>query len=416
MRKLAVYMAGDNNLSDFCVKNIVQMEAIGSTPDLQIFVEAVLRGKGNAARYIIQKREGSVQGHINSANLAPKDFDVNTGDPNELYKFMTWALGNNPSQEEYLILWGHGSGWEPSGKGNDTTSYFNNIELMNSLGIHERIYKKKEASIWAILDDFAHGNAALDMIQLENILSKFRGSRPKFKFLGFDACLMSSIEIAYQIMQHSEFLIASESPEPSDGWPYHRVMKILSSSNEIKEENLRAIIDAYVESYIPGKGDAIADESVTISLIKLAKMPELIKCISSFSKIAVELLDRNYNKYYIAFTKAKSDAPCFERNSYIDLVRYMLNIKSMLHPSDDSDAKNFIDTIDKILSVINNTVYKKSIDSDPDHKISDHGGISIYFPPRHYDKNEPLRVAYEQLKIFKAMPEWWKFIFKLYDG
>ena len=52
--------------------------------------------------------------------------------------------------------------------------------------------------------------------------------------LGFDACLMNMIEVAYQMRGTASMIVGSEElGEEREGWPYHRVLEAIVSDPAI---------------------------------------------------------------------------------------------------------------------------------------------------------------------------------------
>jgi hypothetical protein len=49
--------------------------------------------------------------------------------------------------------------------------------------------------------------------------------RKKIQILGMDSCQMSTIEVAYEVQESVEYLVASEGGVLNTGWPYHRVLR-----------------------------------------------------------------------------------------------------------------------------------------------------------------------------------------------
>ena len=50
----------------------------------------------------------------------------------------------------------------------------------------------------------------------------------RLEFVGFDACLMGTVETAYAIKNNVDYLIASEEIEPGTGWNYKKLLNQLS--------------------------------------------------------------------------------------------------------------------------------------------------------------------------------------------
>jgi len=134
----------------------------------------------------------------------------NMGDSKTLADFLSFCYKNYSSDYYDLILWNHGSG-PMMGFGYD--EIFNDI-----LSLEDIIDAMKHSP-------FSRGN--------------------KLGFVGFDACLMSSIEVAYAFYEYAEYLIASQEIIPGWGWDYAFLgnLEQKMSTAEIAVE----IIDTYFD-------------------------------------------------------------------------------------------------------------------------------------------------------------------------
>jgi len=59
-------------------------------------------------------------------------------------------------------------------------------------------------------------------MSLVGLDSALKSAGIKFDFIGFDACLMATVETALTMSQYGDYLIASEETEPGVGWYYTR--------------------------------------------------------------------------------------------------------------------------------------------------------------------------------------------------
>src|SRR6185369_18078988 len=94
----------------------------------------------------------------------------------------------------------------------------------------------------------------LDNIELKKVLTgiKKKLSR-KIDILGMDACLMSMVEVYYQMRGLADYSVGSEESEPGDGWPYDRILKALAAKPAMTPEELaKAIVSQYLASYKSG--------------------------------------------------------------------------------------------------------------------------------------------------------------------
>lgn len=115
---------------------------------------------------------------------------VSMGAPETLTAFMNYAAENYPAERYALILWDHGGG------------------PMNGVCFDELFTQGK-------------GHDSLDLNELRAALeaSPFSQARP-LEWIGFDACLMSSVETAYACAPYARYMVASQETEPGTGWDY----------------------------------------------------------------------------------------------------------------------------------------------------------------------------------------------------
>lgn len=124
----------------------------------------------------------------------------------------------------------------------------------------------------------------------------------KFAFIGFDACLMATLEIATSLSPYADYLIASQELEPGGGWDYRSVIPLLASYTP------SAVPDLYkkiVRSYINAYG---GNEEVTLSVTRLNAVPALTASVEQFfSSQRAALVPSAFPR----FSKARSQSKSF---------------------------------------------------------------------------------------------------------
>lgn len=134
----------------------------------------------------------------------------NMGDPGTLRSFLDYAAEHCPAENYALILWDHGAGpvngvcWDEQSSGDHLT-----------------------------------------IQELTSALSDSPFSQKKLAWLGFDACLMSSVEVARALAPYAEYMIASQAEEPATGWNY-AFLKGLEDDADGGETGKR-VVDSYFE-------------------------------------------------------------------------------------------------------------------------------------------------------------------------
>jgi hypothetical protein len=101
-----VYMAAECGLADMGAgdDDLNSMREVGSTPDVNVVVELDNGGDEGANRYLVKRR---------GDDLVEKLGEIDSGSPKTLSDFISWSVDCYPAEKYSLILWSHGSGWEP---------------------------------------------------------------------------------------------------------------------------------------------------------------------------------------------------------------------------------------------------------------------------------------------------------------
>jgi len=107
-----VYIDGDNSLDSYAWDDLMELESVSSTDEINIVTQLDAFNSCNGTfRYYIT---GSAPGA--SYPLYPGDIvqtlqEQNMADPATLTSFVNWAATNYPAEKYLLVLWNHGGGW-----------------------------------------------------------------------------------------------------------------------------------------------------------------------------------------------------------------------------------------------------------------------------------------------------------------
>jgi hypothetical protein len=242
---IMVYLDADNNLESEAIDDFLEMASVGSSQNVNI-VAQLDRRPGYDTRYddwTTTKRYHITKGQTPTVANALEDIgEANMGDPATLSDFMGWAKANYPATNYALILWDHGDGWR---------------QLQGSLNF--------KAVCW---DDTSQDE--LYMSEVKSGLSSGGGAGT----IGFDACLMGMVEVAYEIRDLGQVMVASEEVVPIYGWPYDTILSDLVLHPYWTHSQLGTnIVDNYYASY---------GNDYTKSAIDLTSMDALATTIDNF--------------------------------------------------------------------------------------------------------------------------------------
>ena len=104
---------------------------------------------------------------------------MNMTDADTLSDFIRFSAESYPADRYELILWDHGGG------------------TMTGFG-YDELYEDTSLTLSSLSTALYNGGV-------------------QFDFIGFDACLMATAEVAYALDPYADYLIASEESEPGEG-------------------------------------------------------------------------------------------------------------------------------------------------------------------------------------------------------
>lgn len=400
-----VYIAADNDLRSFAARNIKQMAQIGSNQFINIVVQLDIRITGNkkiTRRYYIENNKIF---HVNAED--PNSQKMDSGDPRTLISCASWAIGNYPAQNYALVLWNHGTGIiDPeTGRIINPAELFtfnptiNKLELDRSVGFLEFINSKvgsleflkdKEKQANGIDNergvcwDDSTGNYLTNQkleFALKEICNTLLGGK-KLSLIGFDACLMSMLEVANIVKNYAHIMVGSQEVELGAGWDYEKVLRPFALKSLDPISFARHIVDVYAETYNKITND------YTQSAINLDQVEKLEKNINNIAILLLECLKIQQNnsvKNAIQASRSKLLCTHFDEPSYLDLHHLLVNLQSNLKYfafSNDSIGLPLRRDLNQLLETGKAIIKELVFASRVGKNLSLAQGISIYFPER----------------------------------
>jgi hypothetical protein len=374
-----VYVDGDNNLEGAAMGDFLEMASVGSTPEVNIVVQVDRRpgfssGYGDwedTRRFHIQ------QGDDPSVAPAQNLGEQNMGDPAVLQDFVEWAVTNYPAEHYALVIWNHGDGWKT----------MKEKMIQTARAVADRSAPGAAVSR-AIASDDTDGDV-LYMKEVQNALKNAKerlqdrlGTQVKLDIVGFDACLMGMIEVAYAMRDVADYMVGSEDLEPFNGWPYDLILGALSGNPAYSPGDLaKEIVNKYGLSY-PN------DNSITQSSVDVARLQNLVTAINNFTSVA--------NTDWANLKDARNNTDTFHPTGYpniwgVDLWDFANEVVARTQNSAISQAAVQIKT------AINDFVTNEYHGSN----WANSKGIAIYFPPTQTEyNNDPDHTAYQDSNTF----------------
>jgi len=276
----------------------------------------------------------------NDMELVQDVGQVNMMQPDTLKDFIVWAATSYPAEKYVLVLWNHGAG------------------AHGGYGVDE-LFESKSLSLAEI-------RAALDEAS--------RQTGKTFELIGFDACLMATIETAHTVSPYTNYFVGSEETEPGHGWNYTSILQSIVDDPSLSGDKLgEAIARGYREQAVEW-GD---EDETTLSVVDVSKIGPVIEALEALVKKAGT--DIEAPETYVAFAKGRNKAEDYgnsggahgDSTDMVDIGDLAEQLKNQ-YPD---EAANITDTLKN--AVVFNL--------DPPAKKPNASGLTVYLPCK--DKN-----------------------------
>ncbi|HAH30969.1 MAG TPA: hypothetical protein DCL44_01495 [Elusimicrobia bacterium] len=276
---IMVFMNGKNNLTDYTIDDMNEMEMTGVPENVNLVVEAgriprppptfpidfpyfmvmkpaptrvpAASAWTGVRRYYIQKDNNLVA--VTSPIL--EELKADMGDWQHLAEFGLWAKEKFPARHYMLIVWDHGNGWKSRDIG----------------------YPVK-----AISADDETGRE-ISGVQLGQALAKMGG----VDIYASDACLMQMVEVAYELKNYTSVIVGSEENEPGAGWAYNYFLGRLQNIDLTAENIAEAAVRGFSQYYGEQK------TGVTISALHTRDLSTLKTLTNQWVALAMNLGERS---------------------------------------------------------------------------------------------------------------------------
>ena len=246
-------------------------------------------------------------------------------DPATLSGFIKYCAENYPANRNILVMWDHGSG-SVSGFGYDETK------------------------------------ASAGSMTLSSIAKALKAGGVSFDFIGFDACLMATVETGLTLAPWADYLIASEETEPGIGWYHTRWLSALGQDPAIDTPSLGKII---ADDFVQVCAQKCPGQKATLSVTDLAELTDAVP--DTLKAFAQSTADTINGGGYAEVAKARGDTREFGTASKLDQI-------DLVHLSLLLDTQESRALADALLSAVK---YNRVASC-----ITDAYGLAAYFPYR----------------------------------
>lgn len=347
-RTVMVYMVAENSLNKNVWADVQEMlvgmnnDTLSANDRLVIYLDDVKLPR----IYVVDKTTKITQ----FSELVPVmtyENDVNSSSAEQLGTFIDYVKSNYPAESYGLVMWSHASGWTPSNFSGDM--YSETPTKRKSFGVDNGKNTTNN-----------NGN----QMNIDDMASVLQGNA--FDFIFFDACVMQTIEVAYELRDAAKWLIASPAEIPASGANYETMTRAMF----LKDDYVNQMLTVYKQEYSNAYGIVVSAVNTEALDDYAAYMKSVVAAHRS------EMLNLNISSMlnYIRYGSWTTTSPDF-----LDMQGVMLKVL------DDEEYAQWKGNTDKLITCVHTgrwySGYPKSIIAIDDAQCC---GMAMFIPFEKY--------------------------------
>ena len=238
-----VYLCGSNLETNggYATRNLQELVEVELPDDVTFVVQT---GGANGWRNEWVNADSLQRFTVEDGDLVLQDERprASMGSADTFEDFISWGVSHYPAGHYMLVFWDHGGG-----------------------------------SLSGVCLDEGDG----DTLTLPEIREGLESAGIAFDVVGFDTCLMATLETAEVLAPHARYLVASEELEPAEGWAWDSWPAWFASSDDKDAVGLcTCICDTYMQRC---EENGVAD-AATMSVVDLSKIGEVASAFEEASE------------------------------------------------------------------------------------------------------------------------------------
>lgn len=308
-----IYIATHNNVAKFGEASVELMRAAKLDSNVRVLVQQ-------------ETPQGCTRLAIGATPELAQDLGSSTdsGDPQTLLDFITWAVATAPAERYALVLWSHGSGWEPTEMARIAQTQPAAVPVSTSelqqrddderrqvffASTVRRLLAAPTPAERAIAADDGSGHS-IDCVELGKVVAhaaKLVGQ--PIDLLGMNACQMASAEVVYQCRDHARVYVASQEDMPAQSLPYDEILNHLVANPTLDGSALgKLIVERYCAFYKDDQtlpwGQGTFPPGVTLAAINPTRAAELGTAAQALAAALTNAMDDDLESVWAAHKAA----------------------------------------------------------------------------------------------------------------
>ena len=244
--------------------------------------------------------------------LVDEQDTADMGDAQTLQDFLEFASENYPADKTAVTFWNHGGG-SVSGAAFDELHDYDSLDLT-------------------------------ELYQAFNAVWSADKENPSLELVGFDTCLMATVDVAATFQNFAKYLVASEEVEPGNGWLYSGWAGALAENPAMDGQELGTVI---CDTYYEGCQEAGTEDQTTLSLTDLTQLTPLLDAYEAFGQEALTVAAQD-PAFFAELGRAAAQSENYGGNTREQGYTNMVDLGHMARQSGDllPSARAVLDALD----------------------------------------------------------------------
>jgi len=297
-------------------------------------------------------------------------------------------------------LWNHGTGWKEDdiyafarSRGVQMQASEDEVRSFtrNSTRLSSAFFLSSVVEVLQLEDEdsraIAFDDSSLDFLDNAKLQQAFQEAEAitgkKVTLIGMDACLMSMVEVAYQLRGNANYMVASQEVEPLSGYPYTAILKNLTAHPEMTSEALAKLIVQEYGYYYKGESRGSVTQ-VTQSATNLRVVEKLAQALGRLAAVLRQLIAESdiYTESALYHTQRK--VVRFKDSDFVDLYDFLKVLRDKYAGDNDELTQVIDEVMDLMIVEVEPQLILANVTSGV--KFERVKGLSIYFPVRDYSQ------------------------------
>ncbi len=371
---MMVYLAANNSLGGFYDQiSLDKLQSGATRANIGANRIMVYYQPRNSVPKMLEIKAGKDgKGRLDTVKWYPAQ---NSASAAVMRRFIDDAVAQAPAGKYCLDIWSHGSGWVPA-----TTT--------GLLKAQKRVYDpdapmtRGDGMTRSVIEDITYGTY-MDITALAQAIPD-----GLFEFILFDACYMGSVEVAYDLRNETEYIIASPAEILAEGMPYDLILPELFSN---RGPSFDGICKKFYDFYAAKTGSGM--NSATIAMYDCSKLDALAQSVKTIVSARMPQV-------------ASTDLGSLQRYGTYDYERYFYDLGHFIHnllgSSDPVALARFNSCMADVVKYKYATEWLFKGYPNKEIEVKTYSGLSTYVP---VDAYVPMKNSYMKTA-------WAKFIYQ----